>query len=145
MARKELTEAEKLLNELKTIPKLIHELKLDIERTEASLLSSPKWSDMKTSGGLRQSQEDKTISVIDMTDYNKRQIDKLLVRKDAIVDLVMQIPDIYQRHVLFTTYVNGLTFDEAIDRLEMSRNTYFAIKRKGVESLNDILKDTKIH
>ncbi|HGI2713305.1 TPA: DUF1492 domain-containing protein, partial [Streptococcus agalactiae] len=64
-------------------------------------------------------------------------------RKGEIVELIMRIPDMLQRHVLITTFVNCQTYDEAIDRLEMNRNNYYMLKRKGVESLNLILNNTE--
>ena len=137
------SEAEKLLNELRTIPKLIRELKLDSERMEATLLSSPQWSDMRVSGGIKRSQDDKVVSIIDMTDYNSKEIDNLICRKKYIIKLIMQIPDLAQRHVLITTYATCQTFDEAIEKLEMNRNTYYMIKRKGSESLNLVLNNTR--
>ena len=91
------------------------------------------------SGGIRQSQTDKNVSIIDVSDYNLAEIEKLVQRKQEIIDIIMQMPDITQRHVLVTTFVNCQTYDEAIDRLEMNRNTYYAIKRKAIENLNDFL------
>ena len=144
MGKKEKTQAEYLLEELRVIPKLIEQLKLDIEATRSSVLSSPQWSDMKVSGGIRQSQTDKNVSIIDVSDYNLAEIEKLVQRKQEIIDIIMQMPDITQRHVLVTTFVNCQTYDEAIDRLEMNRNTYYAIKRKAIENLNDLLNNTTI-
>ena len=144
MGKKEKTQAEYLLEELRVIPKLIEQLKLDIEATRSSVLSSPQWSDMKVSGGIRQSQTDKNVSIIDVSDYNLAEIEKLVQRKQEIIDIIMQLPDITQRHVLITTFVNCQTYDEAIDRLEMNRNTYYAIKRKAIENLNDLLNNTTI-
>ncbi|HEN2425407.1 TPA: DUF1492 domain-containing protein, partial [Streptococcus agalactiae] len=71
------------------------------------------------------------------------QIQTLDKRKGEIVELIMRIPDMLQRHVLITTFVNCQTYDEAIDRLEMNRNNYYMLKRKGVESLNLILNNTE--
>ena len=144
VGKKEKTQAEYLLEELRVIPKLIEQLKLDIEATRSSVLSSPQWSDMKVSGGIRQSQTDKNVSIIDVSDYNLAEIEKLVQRKQEIIDIIMQMPDITQRHVLITTFVNCQTYDEAIDRLEMNRNTYYAIKRKAIENLNDLLNNTTI-
>lgn len=140
---KDKTPAHYLLEELRIIPKLIAELRADIETTRSSVLSSPKWSDMKVQGGLRLSQEDKNISIVDVTDYNTKQIENLLKRRQEIIDLLMDLPDMLQRHVLVTTYVNCQTFDEAIDRLEMNRNNYYMLKRKGVDSLDALLNRTK--
>lgn len=133
------TKADYILEELRLIPKTIKQLKLDIENTRSSLLTSPKWSDMKVSGGVRRTQTDKNISIIDASDYGLAEIDRLVKRREEIIGVIMQIPDSAQRHVLLTTYLNCQTFDEAIDKLELNRNKYYTIKAKAVRSLNVIL------
>lgn len=133
------TKADYILEELRLIPKTIKQLKLDIENTRSSLLTSPKWSDMKVSGGVRRTQTDKNVSIIDASDYGLSEIDRLVKRREEIIGVIMQIPDSAQRHVLLTTYLNCQTFDEAIDKLELNRNKYYTIKAKAVRSLNVIL------
>lgn len=144
MVAKSKTEAEYLLEELRLIPKIIKQLKLDIEATRSSLLTSPKWSDMKVSGGIRQSQTDKNVSIIDTSDYGLTEIDRLIKRREEIIGIIMRIPDTAQRHILLTTYLNCETFDEAIDMLELNRNKYYTIKTKAVKNLNIILNRDKI-
>ncbi|WP_298193041.1 DUF1492 domain-containing protein [uncultured Streptococcus sp.] len=133
------TKADYILEELRLIPKTIKQLKLDIENTRSSLLTSPQWSDMKMSGGVRRTQTDKNVSIIDASDYGLAEIDRLVKRREEIIGVIMQIPDSVQRHVLLTTYLNCQTFDEAIDKLELNRNKYYTIKAKAVRSLNVIL------
>lgn len=137
MARKELTDAEKLLNELRTIPKIISELKLDIERTEASLLSSPRWSDMKVSGGLRQSQEDKNISVIDTSDYNRKEVERLLQRKEEIMQILHNL-EAEQRLLLIRAYVNEQYPSDCIDKY-YTRRKFYTVKRLAMRELNALL------
>ena len=132
-----------LLKELRVIPKLIKELERDM-MTNQSVLSSPQWSDMKVQGGIKQTQTDKNINNIIKGEYYAEQIGELDRRKGNIIQMIMQLPDITQRHVLVTTFVNCQTYDEAIDRLEMNRNTYYTIKRKAIENLNDLLNNTTI-
>lgn len=144
MVAKSKTEAEYLLEELRLIPKMIKQLKLDVEATRSSLLTSPQWSDMKVSGGVRQSQTDKNVSIIDTSDYGLTEIDRLAKRREEIIGIIMQIPDSAQRYVLLTTYLNCQTFDEAIDKLELNRNKYYTIKAKAVKNLNIILNRDKI-
>lgn len=138
------TKADYILEELRLIPKTIKQLKLDIENTRSSLLTSPKWSDMKVSGGVRRTQTDKNVSIIDASDYGLAEIDRLVKRREEIIGVIMQIPDSAQRHVLLTTYLNCQTFDEAIDKLELNRNKYYTIKAKAVRSLNVILNQYEI-
>lgn len=138
------TKADYMLEELRLIPKTIKQLKLDIENTRSSLLTSPQWSDMKVSGGVRRTQTDKNVSIIDASDYGLAEIDRLVKRREEIIGIIMQIPDSAQRHVLLTTYLNCQTFDEAIDKLELNRNKYYTIKQKAIKSLNVILERTEI-
>lgn len=138
------TKADYILEELRLIPKTIKQLKLDIENTRNSLLTSPQWSDMKVSGGVRRTQTDKNVSIIDASDYGVAEIDRLVKRREEIIGIIMQIPDSAQRHVLLTTYLNCQTFDEAIDKLELNRNKYYTIKQKAIKSLNLILERTEI-
>jgi hypothetical protein len=138
------TKADYILEELRLIPKTIKQLKLDIENTRNSLLTSPQWSDMKVSGGVRRTQTDKNVSIIDASDYGVAEIDRLVKRREEIIGIIMQIPDSAQRHVLLTTYLNCQTFDEAIDKLELNRNKYYTIKQKAIKSLNVILERTEI-
>ena len=138
------TKADYILEELRLIPKTIKQLKLDIENTRSSLLTSPQWSDMKVSGGVRRTQTDKNVSIIDASDYGLAEIDRLVKRREEIIGVIMQIPDSAQRHVLLTTYLNCQTFDEAIDKLELNRNKYYTIKAKAVKNLNIILNQYEI-
>lgn len=137
MARKELNEAEKLLNELRTIPKIINELKLDIERTEGSLLSSPQWSDMRVSGGVRKSQEDKNISIINTSEYNRREIERLLQRKEEILHMIHRL-EAEQRLLLIRAYVNEEYPSDCIDKY-YTRRKFYTVKRLAVRELNALL------
>ena len=137
------TKAEELLNELRVIPKIIKTLAEDSEAIRGSLLTSPQWSDMRVQGGLRQSQEDKNIKVIDKTEYHQEEIDKLIKRREEITSIIMQLPMI-QAHILNVTYLKCDNYDEAMDYLDIrNRNKYFKNLRIAKEKLNLILKDTE--
>lgn len=137
MARKELTQAEKLLKELQMIPELIKELKLDIERTQASLLSSPTWSDVRVSGGIRQSQTDKNVAIIDAKDYNLAEIDRLLKRKEEILDIISQL-DAECRLLLIRAYVIEEYPSDCVEKY-YSKRKYYTLKRIAMRELNALL------
>lgn len=136
------TEADALLNELRVIPKMIETLVEDSEAIRSSLLTSPQWSDMRVSGGLRQSQEDKNIKVIDTKAYHQAEIGKLIERREEITRIIMQLPMI-QAHILNVTYLKCSSYDEAMDYLDIrNRNKYFRNLKIAKEKLELILKDT---
>lgn len=134
MARKELTQAEKLLKELQMIPELIKELKLDIERTQASLLSSPTWSDVRVSGGVKQSQTDKNVAIIDAKDYNLAEIDRLLKRKQEIISIIDNL-DAEYRLLIMRAYVSEKYPSDCVGKY-YSQKKFYTLKRLAVRQLN---------
>lgn len=133
-------DAKELLNELKYIPKKIQLLKEDIEATRKSLIKSPTYSDTKVKGGTPYSQEDKLVSIIDTTDYNKQLISELLDRKGEILQILNKL-DHLEYMILFTLYCNDLTNDEAMDKLDIRhRNKFFKLKKQAIEHLQLILE-----
>lgn len=133
-------DARELLNELKYIPKKIQLLKEDIEATRKSLIKSPTYSDTKVKGGTPYSQEDKLVSIIDTTDYNKQLISELLDRKGEILHILNKL-DHLEYLILFTLYCNDLTNDEAMDKLDIrNRNKFFKLKKQAIEHLQLILE-----
>lgn len=134
-------DARGLLDELKYIPKEIRLLKEDMEATRKSLIKSPTYSDTRVKGGTLYSQEDKFVSIIDTTDYNKQLISELLDRKKEIILILNKLEDI-EYIILFTLYCNDLTNDEAMDKLDIRhRNKFFKLKKQAIEHLQMILED----
>lgn len=139
MAKKEVTEAEKLLKELHNIPKIIEALKLDIERTRHSLIASPKWSDIRVVGGVRQTVEDKNLYIIDTTDYNREEVERLIKKKKEIMSLIHSLePE--QTLLLITAYCNCQYPTEAIDELGWGKDRYYRTKKAAIEKLNNLLR-----
>lgn len=134
-------DAKELLNELKYIPKKIQLLKEDIEATRKSLIKSPTYSDIKVKGGKPYSQEDKLVSIIDLIDYNKSQIQLLLNRKEEIISILNKLDDI-EFLVLFTQYCNDLTNEETMEKTGIRyRNKYFKLRKQAIHHLQLILED----
>ncbi len=134
-------DARNLLNELKYIPKKIQLLKEDIEATRKNLIKSPTYSDIKVKGGTLYSQEDKFVSIIDTTDYNKQLISELLDRKGEILHILNKL-DHLEYLILFTLYCNDLTNDEAMEKLDVrNRNKFFKLKKQAIEHLQLIIED----
>lgn len=133
-------DARELLDELKYIPKKIQLLKEDIEATRKSLIKSPTYSDTRVKGGTPYSQEDKLVSIIDTTDYNKQLISELLDRKGEILQILNKL-DHLEYLILFTLYCNDLTNDEAMEKLDIrNRNKFFKLKKQAIEHLQMIME-----
>ncbi|CAM2760050.1 phage protein [Streptococcus acidominimus] len=131
------TEAHRLLKELQIIPKIIYELKLDIERTQASLLSSPQWSDMRVTGGIRQSQTDKNATIIDAKDYNIAEVNRLLRRKEEILNILNKLDPEFGL-LLTRAYCIEEYPSDCIGKYYSERK-YYTVKRKAIDQLNAVL------
>lgn len=138
------TKANNFLEELKTIPHLIETLERDANLMSRSLVKSPQWSDMRVSGGVKQSQEDKNIKMLHMVSYYSDQIERLKDRRQEMANLIVQSMGICESHVLLTTYLDcDGDYERARERLNIgNRNKYFMFVRRGKESLELILKNT---
>ncbi|HHS0474945.1 TPA: DUF1492 domain-containing protein, partial [Streptococcus pyogenes] len=97
--------ANNFLEELKTIPHLIETLERDANLMSRSLVKSPQWSDMRVSGGVKQSQENKNIKMLHMVSYYSDQIERLKDRRQEMANLIVQSMGICESHVLLTTYL----------------------------------------
>ncbi|GAB6746108.1 DUF1492 domain-containing protein [Streptococcus uberis] len=139
MVKKEVTEAEKLLKELHNIPKIIEALKLDIERTRNSLIANPKWSDIRVVGGVRQTQEDKNLHIIDTSEYNRKEVERLVKRKEEIMSLIHSL-DPEQSLLLITAYCNCQYPTEAMEKLGWGKDRFYRTKKAAIENLNILLR-----
>ncbi|ESV55155.1 DUF1492 domain-containing protein [Streptococcus hyovaginalis] len=137
------TKAELLLRELRAIPKLIKQLQRDLEATKTSLLTSPQWSDMRVSGGVKKTQEDKNIFVIDSCEWHIKRIKTLLERKHEILDIISEIPDIEQQDVLISAYLTYDSYVDAQEGLDLSTNKFFRLRRMAIDSLNKVIDSKK--
>lgn len=105
------------------------------------MIKSPTYSDIKVKGGKPFSQEDKLVSIIDLTDYNKSQIQLLLKRKEEIISILNKLDDI-EFLVLFTQYCNDLTNEETMEKTGIRyRNKYFKLRKQAIHHLQLILED----
>lgn len=143
MTRNPLTKANQLIKELQHIPKIIAELKRDIERTRSQLLPSQTWSNIRVSGGIRKTQDDRLTTIIDVSDYNKAEIERLLERKKAILDYMASVLD-SEEYLMVLALSLRETNDEAMDQLQYSRRKFYIMKKKVIQKLDTILESKAI-
>lgn len=145
MAKVKTSKADDFLEELRHIPKLIETLERDANLLARSLVKSPQWSDMRVSGGIQKSQEDKNIKAIEGISYYSEQIEKLKKKKERMVCIIVQNMSVNESHVLLTTYLHCQSYDEAMDYLGIGRrNKYYKFLHQGKKKLEMILIDTEM-
>ncbi|KLL40510.1 hypothetical protein WA04_03965 [Streptococcus agalactiae] len=132
------TKAELMLKRLKGLKLSIRELEKEMNCSNI-LITSPQFSDMKVSGGIRQSQEDKNIAIISQNEWYLDKISELQKEKTKLLDNIYKLDDIGQINVLIAAYLTYDTFEEAWDGLNISSSTFYSIKRKAIIKLNEVI------
>lgn len=106
------TKAELMLKRLKGLKLSIRELEKEMNCSNI-LITSSQFSDMKVSGGIRQSQEDKNIAIISQNEWYLDKISELQKEKTKLLDNIYKLDDIGQINVLIAAYLTYDTFEEA--------------------------------
>lgn len=132
------TKAELMLKRLKGLKLSIRELEKEMNCSNI-LITSPQFSDMKVSGGIRRSQEDKNIAIISQNEWYLDKISELQKEKTKLLDNIYKLDDIGQINVLIAAYLTYDTFEEAWDGLNISGSTFYSIKRKAIIKLNEVI------
>lgn len=134
------TDAMTLLDELKTIPKMIKTLEQDAEEMKKILSYSPQWSHDRVTGGRRRTQEDKLTTVINVSDINREHIEQLVERRNKIIKLIESVLDM-EEYTVVLYYVTSKKDEEVYKALYYSRATYYKIKNRIIEKLNKALEE----
>lgn len=129
-----MSKAYDILNELKMLTPYIQSLEDEREQLRASLLTSPKISDMKTTGGIKRNVDDSYISMLGVD----KELEEALKRKRELTGLLKQLPH-EEGLVLRMAFINRYSEYEIRDRLRIGRNRYYQLKKGGIKMLDEIL------
>ncbi|MDY3824155.1 MAG: DUF1492 domain-containing protein [Streptococcus sp.] len=131
--------AEDVLDELRTLLPYIESLAEERAQLKSSLLSSPKMSDMKTSGGIKKQVDDTYSEIMDLDKELATESRRATERKTEISLLINQLPNHEHRILLRMIYINH--FDEWTirDRLKIGRNRYFKLRRDALKEFEVLI------
>ncbi|MGT2832974.1 hypothetical protein [Streptococcus halotolerans] len=131
-------DAKQLINQLKSIPKLIQTLEEDREATLSVVYGSQSYSDIRVQTSKTNAQEAKTVAYLDQSDYLLKQIEQLHAERQSMLEYVYKVDDLNLVMVLFAIINNG-TLTEAQGHLDVSRSTFFRLKREAMAKLDEVL------
>ena len=114
-----MSKAYDILNELKMLTPYIQSLEDEREQLRASLLTSPKISDMKVVGGIKRNIDDSYISMLGIDE----ELEEALKRKRELTGLLKQLPH-EEGLVLRMAFINRYSEYEIRDRSRIGRNRY---------------------
>ena len=131
--------ATELLKELQHLDLDIQSRIDEINELEASLLSSPKWTDVKVQSGKVRKIDDVYAQLIAMKDEIEKDTKVIIDRKLELSRLINRLSDPRHRTILRMTYINKGTADSICYDLKMSRTTYYRLKNEAISALGKVI------
>ena len=131
--------AKELLKELQDLDMDIQSRIDEINELEASLLSSPKWTDVKVQSGKVRKIDDVYAQLIAMKDEIEKDTKVIIDRKLELSRLINRLSDPRHRTILRMTYINKGTADSICYDLKMSRTTYYRLKNEAISALGKVI------
>lgn len=133
-----MNKAKAILKDLRNLDLYIASLIRRREKIEASLLSSPKWSSDKVSGGTKRKQDDVYVELLTTAQDIERKTVEALKKQRELQDLIDGLGNSDSQTILSMVYVDKMTRWQVMDELNCSESTYFRLLRIATKELNNL-------
>ena len=134
-----MNKAKELLKELQDLDMDIQSRIDEINKLEAGLLSSPKWSDVKVKSSQTKKVDDVYVQLITMKDEIEKDTNIIINRKLELGRMINKLSNPKHRTILRMTYINKGTADSICYDLKMSRTTYYRLKNEAILALEEVI------
>ncbi|RGN68234.1 DUF1492 domain-containing protein [Streptococcus anginosus] len=133
-----MSKAKAILKDLRNLDLYIASLIRRREKIEASLLSSPKWSADKVSGGMKRKQDDVYVELLTTAQDIERKTVEALKKQRELQNLIDGLDNSDSQTILSMVYVDKMTRWQVMDELNCSESTYFRLLRIATKELNNL-------
>lgn len=133
-----MSKAKAILKDLRNLDLYIASLIRRREKIEASLLSSPKWSANKVSGGMKRKQDDVYVELLTTAQDIEHKTVEALKKQRELQDLIDGLDNSDSQTILSMVYVDKMTRWQVMDELNCSESTYFRLLRIATKELNNL-------
>lgn len=133
-----MSKAKAILKDLRNLDLYIASLIRRREKIEASLLSSPKWSSDKVSGGTKRKQDDVYVELLTTAQDIERKTVEALKKQRELQNLIDGLDNSDSQTILSMVYVDKMTRWQVMDELNCSESTYFRLLRIATKELNNL-------
>ena len=133
-----MSRARAILKDLRNLDLYIASLIRRREKIEASLLSSPKWTADKVSGGQKQRQDDVYVELIATAEDIEKKTAEAIKKQRELQGFIDSLADDTSKTILSLVYIDKMSMYEIMDVMKVSDRTYYRllrIARKELEQL----------
>lgn len=126
------------LKELKALDRYIDSQLERIQKLEesATKVTAALPQADKISGGMKRKQDDIYVELIDEEEEVKKLCKQAIQKRREFYDLIYQVDDYQARDLLTMVYIDKLSIWQIMDRLEISKATYYVLLRRAERKLD---------
>ncbi|NQN86633.1 DUF1492 domain-containing protein [Streptococcus suis] len=134
-----MNKAKELLNELQNLDMDIQSRIDEINELEAGLLSSPKWSSEKVKGDKGRQVDDVYSHLMILKEAIEEDTKEVINRKLELGRVINKLKNPKDRSILRMTYITKRYPDDICDILNISRPTYYRMRKEALKELDKVL------
>ncbi|WP_105123609.1 DUF1492 domain-containing protein, partial [Streptococcus suis] len=96
---------------------------------EASLLSSPKWTADKVSGGAKKKQDDVYVELMATADDIEKKTAEAIKKQRELQNIIDNLNDDTSKTILSLVYIDKISMYDVMDEMRISDRTYYRLLR----------------
>ncbi|MBY5026852.1 DUF1492 domain-containing protein [Streptococcus suis] len=124
-----MNKAKAILKDLRNLDLYIASLIRRREKIEASLLSSPKWTADKVSGGAKKKQDDVYVELMATADDIEKKTAEAIKKQRELQNIIDNLNDDTSKTILSLVYIDKISMYDVMDEMRISDRTYYRLLR----------------
>lgn len=127
-----------ILKDLRNLDLYIASLIRRREKIEASLLSSPKWTADKVSGGAKKKQDDVYVELMATADDIEKKTAEAIKKQRDLQNIIDNLSDDTSKTILSLVYIDKMSMYDVMDEMRISDRTYYRLLRIARKELEQV-------
>ncbi|CYW80731.1 DUF1492 domain-containing protein [Streptococcus suis] len=133
-----MNKAKAILKDLRNLDLYIASLIRRREKIEASLLSSPKWTADKVSGGAKKKQDDVYVELMATADDIEKKTAEAIKKQRELQNIIDNLNDDTSKTILSLVYIDKMSMYDVMDEMRISDRTYYRLIRIARKELEQV-------
>ncbi|HHG6294025.1 TPA: DUF1492 domain-containing protein [Streptococcus suis] len=133
-----MNKAKAILKDLRNLDLYIASLIRRREKIEASLLSSPKWTADKISGGAKKKQDDVYVELMATADDIEKKTAEAIKKQRELQNIIDNLSDDTSKTILSLVYIDKMSMYDVMDEMRISDRTYYRLLRIARKELEQV-------
>ncbi|HFR3713355.1 TPA: DUF1492 domain-containing protein [Streptococcus suis] len=133
-----MSKAKAILKDLRNLDLYIASLIRRREKIEASLLSSPKWTADKVSGGAKKKQDEVYVELMATADDIEKKTAEAIKKQRELQNIIDNLNDDTSKTILSLVYIDKMSMYDVMGEMRISDRTYYRLLRIARKELEQV-------